>query len=214
MSQVPVVPPMKSSAIEARAQDIVKRLYPDALRGKKPVPVDHFFECIIPDMMGVRTSYMDLGASGIMNAEGYTNASERVSIVDRRLLDESSPRGRRRFRATVGHEAGHCVLHVPLTHWQASLLLVGRGMKRERASLRAFEDPEWQAWRFCHGLCMPAPLVSHLADKYGTGPSGIDAIQETCDVNRSFVMARLRMLKLIPADRTSTGGKKFARNSR
>lgn len=212
MSRVPIVPPMKCSTIEYKAHELVKRHYPDALQGKRPVPVDHFFEIVVPDLVGVNTSYTKLTELGVTNAEGYTNASLRISIVDQELADDFSQRGRRRFRATTGHETGHCVLHVPLARWQASRLLIGQGMKRERAFLKSFEDPEWQAWRFCHGFCMPAKLVFAIADRFKRREDITSALMDTCDVNFSFAEVRLRMLKIIPASTGYTDGKKFARN--
>ena len=211
MSSVPIVPPMQCSAIERKTHELVRHYYPNALLGKQPVPVDHFFEIVVPEMVGVTTSYTKLTALGITNAEGYTNASLRISVVDQELADDFSIRGRRRFRATAGHESGHCVLHVPLARWQASRQLIGQGMKRERAFLKAFEDPEWQAWRFCHGLCMPAKLVLALAEQVKRREDVTSALMDICDVNFSFAEARLRMLRIIPASNGYTDGKKFAR---
>lgn len=197
MPSVPVVPPLKTHIIEQRALRFLKEYSPDTLSRDKPAPVDRFFEFVIPNVTGINTSYTSLQNLGV-EAEGYTNARQRLSIVDQRLADDFSERGRRRFRATVGHEIGHCILHVPLRQWQRSLQIVGKGMKRERNDLAAFEDPEWQAWRYCHALCMPASVVQKMTGRYGTGESGIRALMERFDVNRTFVQTRLRMLKIIP----------------
>lgn len=43
MEVVPIVPPLKSTSIEHRAQKYLRLYYPECLHGKKPVPVDHFF---------------------------------------------------------------------------------------------------------------------------------------------------------------------------
>ncbi len=194
---VPVVPPMKSSAIEKKAEALLHYFYPNELRQLLPIPVDHFFELIIPSIIeNFKTSYTDLQMLGIC-AEGYTNAEQRISIVDKSLADDTSKKGWRRFRATVGHEAGHCILHVPLRRWQASLSLLGRGMKRERSTMKAYEDPEWQAWRFAHAFCMPACQVKKAVSLYGVDSKGIISLVDLFDMNKSFVVTRLKMLKLL-----------------
>ena len=201
MASVPIVPRMKSAQIEAKALAILKNYCPKVLRSDMPTPVDAIFELYIPEKLNIRTYYTSLEDYGVTNAEGYTNARQRISIVDRRLIDDSSLCGRRRCRATSGHEAGHCFLHVSLNRWQQSLQIVGMGMKRERSDLKPYEDPEWQAWRFCHALCMPAQAVKRAVQRYGVEEDGISAMMERFDMNRSFVYARLRMLKIIPANR-------------
>ena len=45
---------------------------------------------------------------------------------------------------------------------------------------------------------MPEPSVRGMVEKYGVGESGVRALMERFDVNRTFVQARLRMLKIIP----------------
>jgi len=211
MEVVPIVPPLKSTSIEHRAQKYLRLYYPECLHGKKPVPVDHFFEIVIPSLVSIETSYANLESLGITNAEGYTNATEKVSIVDQLLADDMSISGTRRFRATVGHESGHCILHVPVQHWQASRQKIGLGLKRERSALRPFEDPEWQAWRFCHAFCMPHQAVDEAVKHYGTGRVAIATMAEIFDMNPAFVVSRLKMLKKIPANRGGSG-EKFARN--
>ena len=81
-------------------------------------------------------------------------------------------------------------------------------MHRERSTMKVFEDPEWQAWRFAHAFCMPARTVIKAVNKWGTGPEGINALVETFDMNPAFVRTRLKMLKIIPADRAMISGKR------
>lgn len=199
MASVPIVPPMKSAQIENKAMTVLRTCCPHVLESVVPTPVDQIFELYIPEIVHIRTMYTNLKDHGIMDADGYTNARQRISLVDMDLSDDFSDRGRRRFRATVGHEAGHCFLHVDLRRWQQSLQLVGKGMKRDRSSLKFFEDPECQAWRFCHALCMPERSVRLMVKKYGCGEDAIRIMVRVFDMNHSFVETRLRMLKIIPA---------------
>lgn len=207
MSEVPIVPPMKASTIEKKAEEILRRYYPTVFTAPSSTPVDNFFEFIIPEFDCIKTSYTNLNMLGIA-AECYTNATQKISIIDESLANDFTPWGRRRFRATVGHESGHCILHVPLCRWQASLQVIGKGMHRERSTMKVFEDPEWQAWRFAHAFCMPARTVIKAVNKWGTGPEGINALVETFDMNPAFVRTRLKMLKIIPADRAMISGKR------
>lgn len=200
MARVPVVPSLKSSTIEQKAENLIRGYNPRLLSIEEPIPVDRIFELYIPERTGIRTMYTELDKFGITNAEGYTNARQRLSIVDQSLADDFTPTGSRRFRSTVGHETGHCMLHVNLERWQQSLHIVGEGMKRERGDLKPYEDPEWQAWRFCQALCMPAAAVKKMVERYGIGEEGIQALVARFDMNRLFVRARLRSLKLLPAD--------------
>lgn len=195
MPTVPVVPPLRTIQIESRAEDIIKRLYPDAWSGKTPVPVDHFFEIILPETLGIRTCYTNLEGFGV-SAQGYTNSTSKVSMVDSRISDDSTKHGKRYFRSTVGHESGHCVLHVPLQSWQQSLQMAGVGMKRERSTMEAYEDPEWQAWKFCEAFCMPRHLMQKKVRDWGTTPTAIKALADFFDVNESFIRTRLRALKI------------------
>lgn len=208
MAKVPIVIPLKASEIELKAQQLLKKFYPETLDNITPTPVDKIFEFVLPQLpIPIKCSYTSLQQLGI-DAEGYTNAVNRISIIDEKIANDYSVPGRRRFRSTAGHEIGHCVLHVPLCQWQASLQTAGFGMKREQSSLRPFEDCEWQAWRFCHALCMPAQHVYAAVSMFGTGYNGITAMTDLFDMNRSFVESRLRILKLIPAVPNGDSGKK------
>lgn len=214
MAKVPVVTGRSAPEIDKKAEELVRNLYPDAWVGKIPVPVDHFFEIAIPRLFGIRTMYTPLQQYGII-AEGYTNAQQKLSLVDQSIADDFSATGRRRLRSTAGHEGGHCILHVPLNTWQQSLQLAGKGMMRERSTLRAFEDPEWQAWRFCLAFCMPSHLAKDMASRVGIGYQGILAMSDYFDMNMSFVKARLRSLGIIPRDSCSyLEGYKYAKKPR
>lgn len=200
MGKVPIVPRMSAGQIEAKAIEVLKDFCPEVWTDNIPVPVDRIFDVYIPDRLHVRTGYTELRELGIQ-AEGYTNSRQMFSLVDRSLVNDFTLRGTRRFRATVGHESGHCFLHIPIRKWQQSLLLVGQGMKRERSDLLPFEDPEWQAWRFCQALCMPSKLVKQMLAQYGSDYHGITKMMERFDMNFKFVLARLKSLKIPAAEK-------------
>lgn len=198
MGKVPVVPKLLPSQIEAAADRVLRDCCPGIWQNDLPVPVDSIFEFYIQGKYDIRTGYTELQKLGV-NAEGYTNARQRLSIVDKSLSNNYSISGRRRFRSTTGHEIGHCVLHIPLAgRWQESLQIVGMGMKRERSDLNPLEDPEWQAWRFCQALCMPYDIVMKILGQTGADYPGVNRLMTRFDMSYSFVMSRLKSLKLIP----------------
>lgn len=45
---------------------------------------------------------------------GYTDASAKTSDVDQSLIEVQDVVTERRCRATIAHESGHCILHVPI----------------------------------------------------------------------------------------------------
>jgi Zn-dependent peptidase ImmA (M78 family) len=80
---------------------------------------------------------------------------------------------RRRLRATLAHKIGHCYLHFKdsrrartmlkfLHDESSSLTMYGQ------AEIKAYENPEWQAWRFAGALLMPECCVRAAVDKRWT----------------------------------------------
>ncbi len=193
MTKVPIVPVLSKKKIETRANEIVRELYPDAWRGVEPVPVDMLFDIDIPDLLGFKTGYADLNEFGL-DAHGYTNLNQKISLVDAIVANDYSLHGERFYRATAGHESGHCFLHGSLERWWASRQILGLSMHRDRNSTKAFESPEWQAWHFCKALTMPMHLVKAALQKYGNTQRGVEFMMEMFNMNYSFVQSRIKSL--------------------
>lgn len=208
MSEVPIVPRMFPKAIEQKANTLLRK-YPDAYSGSCPVPVDLIFENDLEDVLGVRVIYTDIKSLLGFNVLGYTNSTEKVSAIHSTVANNPTEAGRRFFRSTVGHEIGHCCLHVPLERWRTSLQVAGIGLYRTSQNIAPVDDPEWQAWCFCQALCMPARLVNKMVAKYGVGQSGVDALVDAFDMSYSFVNSRLRSLKLMPRNSGNYHGAKI-----
>ena len=111
--KVPIVPGLSRKEIEAKAVSLLKEFQPEALRGECPVDIERFFELFAPEYCGVETGYTDLSFLGY-GVLGYTDASKKISYVDKTLIDSNDIPTERRCRATVGHETGHCIYHVSL----------------------------------------------------------------------------------------------------
>ena len=195
--QVPVVPGLSRRDIEIRATLLLKESEQlEAVRGGNPVDIETIFELYIPGRYRVETGYTDLNFLG-PGVLGYTDASKRISCVDKSLSDSDDTPTRRRFRSTVGHEAGHCIYHVSVLSFFKSSLLKGNvdGLYRaERAQIPAFKDPEWQAWEFARACLMPHELVL----KYCERSYSLRDMAKCFDVNPRFIEVRLDTLKIKP----------------
>ncbi len=195
MDKVPVVRPLSRVKIENLAMNILREFQPEALRGNFPQPVDveAIFEIYIPSQVDVETGYTDLCRLIGSEILGYTNAAKKVSFVDSSLSDATDRATLRRFRATVGHEGGHCMLHVPLLQVFRSMSIKGDGLFRaNRTDIEAFRNPEWQAWEFARAIMMPKALVVDYHERRFT----INEMSDQFDVNPAFLQVRLQTLKI------------------
>ena len=192
--KVPVVPGLSRNEIEAKAVSLLRECDPEGLNGKCPVDVEAIFEIYIPERFGIQTGYADLSflGDGVL---GYTNAARKVSYVDKTLIDSDHPPTRRRCRSTVGHESGHCLYHVSILNFFRSSSFKDEGYRlyrAERSEVKAYENPEWQAWEFARACLMPRQLILKYCKK---GYSQAD-MAERFDVNPIFLEVRLNTLKI------------------
>lgn len=173
---------------------LLREVQPDVFRKEIPVEVDAIYEIYIREKCGIETGYTDLSLLG-PDVLGYTDASRRRSFVDKSLIDTDDAVSLRRGRATIGHESGHCLYHVNvLNYFQSALADEGLVLHRaDRSTLKAYEDPEWQAWEFARACLMPRILVS----KYHDAGYSLHDMAEILDVNPAFMEVRLRKLGYI-----------------
>jgi len=196
--KVPVVPPKSRRDIEKLADSILRAFQPEALTGIFPTPVDveGIYELYIPAVVNVQTGYGDLSTLlGRTDVLGFTHAPQKISLVDKSLSDAQEKATNRRFRATAGHEGGHCLIHVPLLQLFKSISInLGEEVlyRESRTKLRAFEDPEWQAWEFARALIMPRSLVIDYHERGFT----IEEMANCFEVNPAFLRVRLQTLKI------------------
>ncbi len=197
--------------LKKRRTIFVSKCCPDAWQGKEPVPVEALFEFDIPHLFGIETGYQDLSRMDI-RAHGYTDLVRSVSYVDSKVADDCSESGRKFFRSTIAHEMGHCLLHVPLNMASEFRNSKGVWMLREQKNLRAFEDPEWQAWEMAKNICMPEHLVTSIVRHYGPHLA-TNVMVDTFDVSYTFAQSRLKgLIKTInPTVGETTVGQKYAK---
>ncbi len=196
MIKVPKVPPLSKEKIELRAEMLLKRFDPDGLSGKRDVDIERIFEMDIetlPDLRGLKTGAWDLSAWGCpAGTFGCTDAAEKVSWIDNEVYKQTGTVGRRFLRSTMGHETGHCILHVPSLQLFKSLFNHGP-LYRPRQALKAYEDPEWQAFGFSGALLMPRGVAKKM---FQAGAS-LEHMADFFDVNPAFVRSRMKFLGLM-----------------
>lgn len=196
MVKVPVVPGMSRNEIEMTATSLLRKLQPEALKGENAVDIEEIFEFYIPDRYDIETEYTDLSFLG-PDVLGYTDADKKISCIDKTLSDSDDLAVERRFRSTVGHEIGHCIYHVSIMRAFKSSSIRGEGKlyRANRFELRAFEDPEWQAWEFSRACLMPRNLILTFLEK----GFSLWEMADHFNVNPAFMEVRLKTLKIKPS---------------
>jgi Zn-dependent peptidase ImmA (M78 family) len=192
-----VVQGMSRSKIEQDATSLLKRIQPKAYYEDEATDVEYIFEFYLGDEYGIKTGYTDL-SSLPGDVMGYTDAAKKICLIDKTLIDSEFPVTIRRCRSTIGHEVGHCILHVPAIRDYISCLSRNQAdafHRKEKSQIKAYEDPEWQAWEYAGALLMPRNRVL----KYAEAGLTTKQMADRFDVNGAFMNYRLKhQLKLNP----------------
>lgn len=188
-----MVSPRSRQSIASQAKRLTVR-FPELRQNSSVLDVEYLFDVILPGEYGIKTEYADLSRRFPgKNVLGFTDPENKECLIDAALYEDISTSGRRRFRATVGHEAGHCLLHVRDREISSSVSVGGRGFFRaKRKDIPAYRDPEWQAWEYGDELLMPQ---DQLAAQVKSGKSLFE-LAEFFDVNPKYVETRMRKLKI------------------
>jgi hypothetical protein len=191
---VTLVRPRRADEIDELAFKLVADFQPDAVRMVTKFDVERFFDCELERQTGIIPDYLPLGKG----VDGYTDSREMKCIIcaDLARYGEDDVQ-RRRLRATLAHEIGHCFLHVKDSRRARTML---KFLHDENCSLemykqeeiKAYENLEWQAWRFAGALLMPECCVRAAVNGRWTRRK----MSWAFDVNPAFVEVRLRDLKI------------------
>ena len=180
----------KSTAeIAGVAELVVREFQEEALSLPQPIDLQRLVDYELPK---VGVHFVPVGTTELPDSEAETKIAEAgdVEVLIRRdQWDELFVGGRlaHRARASVAHELGHVVLHVPEIRRRARALR--RASPVKRTELKAFLDPEWQAWTFALALLMPLPAVKTLTDR---SPSSLSA---TFQVSEDLAATYLKRFK-------------------
>lgn len=180
--------PKSGAAIEFLAFQQVRRYQPEALTAPQAFDVERFFENELERLTGVKPDYQDLPYP----VHGYTDSDQMICVVASSLADDPSKYNF--FRATVAHEIGHALQHVPeFRRLKQELKCEDTGLRMFRADqVPAYRNPEWQAWRFAKALLMPEKTL-RMALKEGLNRY---QIAQAFSVSEPFVRSRLKDLRL------------------
>jgi Zn-dependent peptidase ImmA (M78 family) len=187
--------PMSGRQIEKIASAIVTCFQPDVLELTGPFDIQRFVDVDLEDLTGVAPDYSYELPEGIY---GLTDSENNRLVINAELAED--PYNDKFLRSTLGHEVGHCILHVPWLR-QVNRIRVFQQKKGEvgeihlyrEKSLPLYRNPEWQAWRFAGALLMPEKPFRSLLEE---GLTKLE-ISDHFQVNPSFVDTRMRALKMM-----------------
>lgn len=182
--------------IEKIAQSVIKDFDPNALTELIEIDIERLYEQYIPKRFGISTGYQELS----VGIHGFTNPTKLESAVSVTLVDAADASTRRFGRSTIGHEAGHCILHAhQFRKRQVNDAFLHDGTHDvnqklfRQEDIRAFESPEWQAWEFCKSLFLPRQVLEEAMEKGYT----IRKMSDMTNLNPAFVETRLRNLRML-----------------
>ena len=191
--EVPPVNPLGVAAIEELGRCFLDQLAPEMLTVPQPLNVLELVDTGLPEF-GIHVC--PASREEIGNRDGATDprGEEEITIlVTEEVWDalETAPPRSYYARTTVCHEIGHAVLHVPVLRRR---LLINDALARtQRGNLKAYEDPEWQAWAFAGTILMPSTTLRMLqAECKLLTP---ETVSTTFEVSTQMARSHLRRLK-------------------
>jgi hypothetical protein len=195
MPLIQKVRPRKIVNIELAAENLLHLYQPDMMERVGIFDVEQFFEFELQADTQIEPVCADL-PNGV---DGYTDTLGMKCFISKDLWDcGDDVVRRRRLRSTMAHEIGHCYLHVPDARQNRQMQQV---FGKDAASpfelydpddLQAYEDPEWQAWRFASALLMPQDSFRRAVQHGWT----VRQLRDGFDVNGAYVLKRIRELKI------------------
>lgn len=191
--EVPPVRPLGVAAIEELGRCFLEQLAPTALLVPGPLNVVELVDCTLPQF-GVhvypasREELGDRAGATDPKGNGEINILVAEDVWDRLDCD---PPSSHYARTTVCHEIGHAVLHVPVL--RRRLQLTNVLARTQRGNLRAYEDPEWQAWAFAGAILIPSVTLRMLT---ASNPAlDVALVSATFQVSTGMATSHLRRLK-------------------
>jgi Zn-dependent peptidase ImmA (M78 family) len=190
-----VFQPMSGAQIDRIALGIIRDFQPDVLSGDVPFDIERFVDNMLEDQTGVEPDYRSDLPEGIY---GITDSEKNAMLINAALADDLSQE--RFLRSTLGHETGHCFIHVPrLRLYQQNRIFTQTkaddgGVKLYRKDdIPLYMNPEWQAYRFSGALLVPERPLRIMLEK----GEPLSNIAERFNVHMAFLRSRLKALKII-----------------
>ncbi|MBI5139012.1 ImmA/IrrE family metallo-endopeptidase [Candidatus Nomurabacteria bacterium] len=187
-------PGLSRNDINELALKIIKHFQPKVLQGLEAFDIDRFIE-IVEDEMQIDFDFTSDLPAGV---HGCTSTIDNKVLILSDLVDD--PYSIKYARSTIAHETGHVILHLPFLRNLSKDKIFSQKKEENyglnlysKKSLRAYEDPEWQAWEFAGALLMPKPAITVLKASGST----LYSMANLFNVNKVFLDSRLRKLKMI-----------------
>lgn len=191
--EVPPVNPLSMAAIEELGRCFLEQLAPEALTKPQPLDVLDLVDRRLPEF-GIHVypaTRAEIGnRDGATDPKGNTEITILLAEDVWNMLDQPAPKCHY-AKSTVSHEIGHALLHVPIL--RRRLLLDNVLARTQRANLRAYEDPEWQAWAFAGSILIPSATLRMLLAHHNHLTPAL--ISGTYAVSTDLAQSHLRRLK-------------------
>lgn len=180
-------------SIERVAEAALEEYAPEVFEGPQPLDVADLVDYVLPTygihVVPATSAELD-GAEGLTSPEGTKSVDILVSAEQFEALEDRGPRGNR-ARATVCHELGHAILHVPIIRRRLNSPLAPLLLKRvSPRSVPAYEDAEWQAWAFAGAILMPRRALAQLDSLSPEYVASLFNVSENLAINH---LRRLRL---------------------
>jgi hypothetical protein len=205
--EVPPMPPISMAAIEELGEGLRAELLPyldasgtdleGALAADGPAALDvlYLVEHVL-QRYGIDVYPASVLELGDREAATFPDSTGRTTILIREDSWEQLMAGGRqanRARATVMHELAHAVLHVQVLRARARDGLPGTALNRvSRRELKAFCDPEWQAWALAGAILLPRRSIESMLSRGLTEQD----IADTFGVSASMLRSHIKRLKM------------------
>lgn len=191
--EVPPVRPTSVAALEELGRCFLAQLLPNTLERPQSLDVAQLSELILPrfKIHTIPASVEELGnRAGATDPKGDSDINILINEEVWDDLLEPAP-GCYFARSTICHEIGHAVLHVPAL--RRRVLMTNTLNRVQRRQLKAYEDPEWQAWMFAGSILMPSTTLKMMIGN--SGSLSISEVSEIYEVSEAMTRSHLRRLK-------------------
>lgn len=185
------MPPLSKHGLERLGELVLQQLCPEALTQATRIDLVQWVDVTL-QQLGIHVypaSSMELQDNeAVTIPDGVDRDPINILLTpeDYHNLDDDN-----RARATAIHELSHAILHVPLIRRRVAALPPGQPNQLprvRRSSIKAYRDPEWQAWMLGGCILMPRTTIKMLDDQ---SPANVATVY---GVSASFAATHLRRL--------------------
>lgn len=175
---VPRMPAMSIAKLERLGIAIAETLGLDFSAGPQPVEWLPLIDGVLQEMGILVYPVWPHEIDGDLGATDPRGGPETAILLTIETYDALGDRSRHgnQARATMAHEFAHAVLHVPIIRRYSAEPHGDMLLRRvQRSSIKAYHDPEWQAWVLAGCIVAPRSAIlrmrgarlQEMADAFG-----------------------------------------------